>query len=157
MRVVDNAVLAHLATLTPLAPVVGEYSGDLEARVHDGYVTPDDKEGKVISKALPYVVYLSNVGDDINRRLAGYNSRRSVFFATTYVGDSREQCKVAGEAVYAALADKRIPGMPANSGRIQLDTSDRIRRDDDAARPDGTPLFYGVTTWSVALARGSNQ
>jgi hypothetical protein len=151
MRYADDAILAYLRTPDILPPVGGE------DRVHDGYVETDDPEGKIISATLPYLAYLSNLGDDTTRRLNGYNSRRSKFFQTTYVGDSREQAMLAGERIYAGMADKRIPGLPENAGKCILLDSQRIRRDDDAARPDGSPLFYGVSTWSIALPRRDGE
>lgn len=144
MQVVDDAVLALLRAAVP--PVSGD------DRVHDGYVpTTYDAGAKIITAVLPYLAYFSSLGDDSNRRMSGPNGRRSVFFQVTYVGDSREQAKLVGARQRAALRDKRISLPGRNSWPIILGESQRIRRDDDAARPDGSPLFYGVDLYSVAV------
>lgn len=142
---VDDVILARLREAHP--PLEGE------DRVHDGFVPLTNPDAKVIGAALPYLVYYSNLGADSNRRLTGVNARRSVFFQVTYVGDSREQAKAVGQRARAALADRvlTIPGR--KSWRVLFDESQRVRRDDDAARPDGSPLFYGVDTYYLAITR----
>jgi hypothetical protein len=150
MRIVDDVVLDLLrAALPPNA------AGD--PRVHDGYVPVADADAKVITAALPYLAYFSSLGDDSNRRLSGQNGRRSVFFQVTYVGEDRNQAKWAGEKQRAALADRVIAIEGRKSWRVLLGESQRIRRDDDAARPDGSPLFYGVDLYSVAVTRSPNE
>jgi hypothetical protein len=144
MRAVDDVILEILTEAVP--PLNGA------PRVHDSYV-PTKRDSNIVTSALPYLVYYSNVGDDSNRRLNGANGRRSVFFQVTYVGDSRKQAKWAGEKARAALADKAITVPGRKAWRVLLDESQRIRRDDDAARADGSPLFYGVDTYSIAITR----
>ena len=145
MRAVDDAVLAILRAAVP--PLAGK------ERVHDGYVPVDDADAKIVTATLPYLAYYSSLGDDSNRRVAGYNARRSVFFQVTYVGAVRSQAKWAGERQRAALADRLITIPGRKSWRCLLGESQRIRRDDDAARPDGSPLFYGVDLYSLAVTR----
>lgn len=149
MRVIDEVLLDVLAEALP--PVGGE------SRVHDGLVPVDDPDAKIISATLPYLAYYSSLGDDSNPRVAGYKARRSMFFQITYVGVDRNQAKWAGELQRAALADKvfTIPGR--KSWRVLLGESQRIRRDEDAARPDGSPLFYGVDLYSLAVTRKSGE
>lgn len=149
MRFVDDVVLGLLRAALP--PVM--HNGQLEPRVHDGKVPVADSDAKVVTAALPYIAYFSNLGDDANRRLSGSNGRRSVFFQVTYVGEDRNQAKAAGERARAVLADRRLPIEGRRSWLCRLDESQRIRRDDDAARPDGSPLFYGVDTYAVSITR----
>ena len=149
MRIVDDVLLGLLRAAVP--PLDGD------PRVHDGFVPVSKKDPNVVTAALPYLAYYSSLGDDSNRRTSGTNGRRSVFFQVTYVGEDRAQAKWAGEKQRAALADKviHIPGR--KSWRVILGESQRIRRDDDAARPDGSPLFYGVDLYSVAVTRSPNE
>lgn len=150
MRIVDDVILGLLRVAVPPAT-------NGKPRVHDGFVPVSDKDARVITADLPYVVFYSSVGADSNRRVSGQNGRRSVFFQVTYVGEDRAQAKWAGERQRAALADQVITVPGHKSWRVLLDESQRIRRDDDAARPDGTPLFYGVDTYSVAITRRPNE
>lgn len=107
--------------------------------------------GNVVSYPLPYLVYHSSLGDDANPRLDGRNRRRSVFFTVMYVGVSPEEAKWAGEKVRAALLGKRVTVAGAKSWLIVLEESQRVRRDDDAIRPDGSPLYYGVDNYAVSI------
>lgn len=141
MRVVDNVVMAAI-----------EATG---LDLHDGLVEADNSSN-VVTYELPYAVYYSSVGDDPptaeNMRMTGQRGRRSIFFAITYVGLDRNQTKWAGEKIRAALQGKRfaIPGY--RSWPVWLEESQRIRRDDDAIRPDGSPLFYGVDNFAISIA-----
>ena len=155
MRIIDDQILAALKVAVPPVDVDGD--GNLEDRVHDGFVPVADTDSNVITAALPYVAYFSSLGDDSNWRLAGYKARRSMFFQVTYVGASRAQAKWAGERQRAALADKVVTIPGRRSWRVLLGESQRIRRDDDAARPDGSPLFYGVDLYSLAVTRSPGE
>lgn len=137
MRAVDDVVLAML--------------GDLPFTTHDSLVVVD-KETNVVTLDLPYAVYASSVGDDDNPRLTGRKKRRSVFFTLMYVGEDRNQAKAAGEAIREVLQGKRlvIPDYP-KTWLCQLEASQRVRRDDDAIRPDGSPLFYGMDEYAVSV------
>lgn len=137
MRVVDTAVLTALEA-TPVT-------------VHDGLVLADNTTN-IVTYDVPYAVYYSSVGDDDNRRLSGRKGRRSVFFSVTYVGLTREQAKWAGEKVRAALQGKRLAIPGYRSWLCELQESQRVRRDDDAIRPDGSPLFYGVDNYALSIA-----
>lgn len=142
MRAVDNDILGKLRAVLDTGG---------EVHVHDGLVVVDNTS-KVVEYPLPFVVYYSNVGDDHEPRLSGRSTRHSVFFSVTYVGLSRDQAKWAGEKVRAALFGKRVDaGNGARSWLISLDESQRVRRDDDAIRPGGEPLFYGVDNYSVSI------
>lgn len=136
MRVVDDAVLAAL-----------EATG---IDIHDGLVDVDN-ETNVVTYPLPYAVYYSSVGDDDNPRLSGRRGRRSVFFSLIYVGADRNQAKAAGERVRATLQDKAIPIPGHKAWLCRLEESQRVRRDDDAIRPDGSPLFYGVDNYALSI------
>ena len=102
---------------------------------------------------LPYVVYYSSVGDDSNRRLSGRLARRSVFFTVTYVGLDRNQTKWAGEKVRAALQSRRFVVPGHRTWLCELLESQRVRRDDDAIRPDGSPLYYGVDNYQLPITQ----
>lgn len=136
MRVVDNAIIARIqgAGLT----------------VHDGIVTVDTKTKKVLY-TLPFVVYYGSLGIEEAPRLSGRRRQRTVGFMATYVGESREQAKWAGEKVRGALSGVRlsIPGYKV--GLIELVTSPWVWRDDDMLRPDGQPVFYGRDTYEVPI------
>lgn len=138
MRVVDTAVLGVLE--------------DANLNVHDGLVSADNSSN-VVTYDLPYVVYYSSVGDDDNRRLSGRKARRSVFFSVTYVGLTREQAKWAGEKVRAALQGQRLTIPGHRSWLCDLQESQRVRRDDDAIRPNGAPLFYGVDNYALSITQ----
>ena len=138
MSVVDDAVLALMQAT--------------DVSVHDGLVLTTQTPGAVVvSYTLPDAVYYSSIGDDDNRRLSGRKTRRSVFFQVTYVGKDRDQVKWAGEQIRAALQGARPIVAGHRTGLIDLEASQRIRRDDDAIRPDGSPLFYGVDEYAVSI------
>lgn len=137
MRAVDDVVLALLA--------------DAGITVYDGHPETDNS-GHVVTYPLPYAVYYSNIGDDWNPRLTGRNARRSVFFQLTYVGEDRRQAKWLGERIRALLGDERVVIPGYKSWLCELQESQRVRRDDDAIRPDGSPLFYGVDTYDISIA-----
>ncbi len=142
MRAVDTAVLALLA--------------GTGVDVNDGLVDADNSTN-VVTYPVPYLVYASSIGDDNTEgseayRLCGPGQQRSVFFSVMYVGEDRNQAKWAGEKVRTALRRKRVTGTGIrSSGLIHLEESQRVRRDDDAIRPDGTPLFYGVDNYAVVV------
>ena len=140
MRVVDTVVLDALR--------------DTGITIHEGLVeveTTPEGQPNVLLYDVPYCVYASNVGDVDNPRLTGRPRRRSVYFRLFYVGDDQWQTKATGEALQAAIAGKRfdIPGV--KSWPVQLLTSQQVRRDDDMIRPDGSPVFYGVDDYDLAL------
>lgn len=140
MRIIDDAVLAR-------------FEG-LPFDVKDGFFQAVPDTGKVVVEyALPYAVYYSSVGDDdeATRRLSARTPRESVFFSVTYVGLDRNQTKWAGELLWSRLRRWRpvIDGLVCEV--IQRQESQRIRRDDTAVRPDGSPLFYGVDNYAVGV------
>ena len=137
MRVVDTAVLATLKAAN--------------VNVMDGFVIPVGVGTKVVDYPVPYAVYYSNTGDRDNPRLTGRGRRDDVFFSITYVGLNREQAKWCGEKVRAALVGKRLTISGRKTWLVRVVESQRVRRDDDAVRPDGAPLFYGVDNYSVAV------
>lgn len=139
MRAVDTALLARLKAVPGL-------------HVHDGFVKVDN-DSNVVTYPVPFVVFYSNVGDDHSPRLSGRNTRRSVFFSLTYVGLTREQSKWAGERARAALMDRRLTVPNHGVWLVDLQESQRVRRDDDALRPDGSPLFYGIDNYAISVTR----
>lgn len=136
MRVVDDAVLDALA--------------DTGLAIHDGLMVAANDSG-VVTYTLPYAIYYSSIGDDDNRRLSGRKGRRSVFFSLTYVGEDRNQTKWAGEIIRDALQGKRLHVPGHKSWLCELLESQRVRRDDEAVRPDGSPLFYGVDNYAISI------
>lgn len=141
MRAVDTAVLALL--------------GATGVDVNDGFVDVERESGspRVVTQRLPFLVYYSNLGHPDGPRLSGRNCRESVLFQVTYVGIDRNQAKAAGERQRAALEGKRLTIAGRKSWLIVLEESQRVRRDDDAIRADGSPLFYGVDVYTVSLTR----
>lgn len=105
----------------------------------------------VVNYPTPYLVYYSSVGDDHSRRLTGRNTRRSVYFRVQYVGLTVHQTKIAGERVRAALEGRRLDIPGHRAWLCDLEESQTVRRDDDAIRPDGSPLFYGVDIYSISV------
>lgn len=143
MRVVDEAILDRLN------------AAGLGFEVHDGFfkLERDPVTGAlIVPYPVPYAVYYSSIGDDDNRRLSGDHARRSVFFSFTYVGLDRWQTKGAGERIRDELLSSRLVVPDYTVGRTELLESQRVRRDDEATREDGSPLFYGVDNYAVSLA-----
>lgn len=140
MRVVDEAVMGILR--------------DRGLNVHDNYMQVDqtDAEGRaIVTYAMPYLVYSSALGDDDNRRLTGRQQRRSVPFYITYVGLDRNQTKWLGERLREVLQGQRLVVPGHRSWLCNLQESQRIWRDNDATRADGSPLFYGVDIYAVSI------
>lgn len=139
MRVVDDAVLARVRTLG--------------FEIYDGLMDVRDPASNVVTYPVPYAMYFSSVGDDDEdtRRLSAHIPRDSVFFTFTYVGLDRNQTKAAGEQIRGRLRRWRpvIAGLKCEI--VQVLESQRVRRDDDAVRPDGSPLFYGVDNCAVGV------
>jgi hypothetical protein len=139
VRAVDTAILAAI--------------DGLGVDVYDGLVTPTITN--VVDYDLPYAVFYSSLGDDPpapeNARLSGQRGRRSVFFSVTYVGLDRNQAKWAGEKIRAALIESRLVVPDHKVWLVSVEESQRVRRDDDAIRPDGSPLFYGVDNYAVSI------
>lgn len=160
MNVVDEAMFRLLEAAGMWVPALHE--DDPEAApadpdamiVHDGLVAVDNTSNRVAYE-LPYAVYYSSLGDDPeseeNQRLTGRRGRRSIFWSITYVGGDRRQTKWAGQKIRDALAGRRVVVAGHRSWLIGVEESQRIRRDDDAIRPDGSPLFYGVDQYAVSI------
>jgi hypothetical protein len=113
--------------------------------VHDGYVKADET-AKVISVALPYVVFYSSPGYDNDLRFFGAGGR-VLEFQVTAVGATREQAKWALDKARVALSRQRL----GDAVIRRSDDNAYVRRDDDYTRPGGGPLFYGVDRYGVAV------
>lgn len=155
MRVVDDYIIGvHDPDTDVLA---GGYLRDLDCPVaiYDSQtaIDPMTPDKVVVTYPVPFATYSSSIGDDDQRRLSGRRARRSVFFSFTYVGETRNQAKAAGEWLRAALEQHRPTIVGHRCWRIELlvGGSQRIRRDDAVMRPDGTPLFYGIDDYAVGL------
>lgn len=118
---------------------------DAGLNVHDGYVKADETE-KVISVALPYVVFYSSPGYDNDLRLFGAGGR-VIEFQVTGVGATREQAKWVLDKARDALNRQRL----GSSVIRRSDDNAYVRRDDDYTRPGGGPLFYGIDRYGVAV------
>lgn len=142
MRVADETILALLEPL----PFV----------THDGLLDPpEDGDSKVVTYPLPYAVYYSSIGSDDSRtlpRLIARPTMRSSLIQLTYVGTDRNQAKWAGEQIRSLLSGQRITVPGYRSWLCSHEESQRIRRDDDAVRPDGSPLYYGVDIYTLAVS-----
>lgn len=136
MRVVDDVVLAALK--------------EIGVAVHDSEVTVDTTT-KVVKVGLPYAAYHSSIGDDADPRLDGRNTIRTPYFSITYVGEDRNQAKALGEKIRNALEGRRFAISGRRAWLCRLDESTRVFRADDAIRPDGRPLFYGVDSYSLPV------
>lgn len=123
-------------------------------RVHIAFVPTEPLEDKVtVSVPLPYAVYNSNVGNNMNPRLSGRRGLRDVYFSLMYVGETHAQTKQLGERCRALLDDRRITVPGHKTGLCQAPPeSARIFRDDDAIAPDGSPLFYGQDYYSLPVS-----
>lgn len=158
MRAVDEAVFAQYEANGMWASGLHDEAGTAKPlgimAVFDGRAE-FDTEDKVVRHELPYAVHYSSLGDDPptdeNARLAGQRGRRSVFFSVTYVGGDTRQTKWAGQKIRDALAGRRLIVPGHRVWLVSVEESQRIRRDDEAARPDGGPLFYGVDNYAVSI------
>lgn len=123
--------------------------------VHDGLVVVDNS-GKTVEYSLPYLTFMSSIGDYHAPRLDARPGILSVYFTVTYVGGTAEQARGLGEKARQALVRKRVAGAGVTrSGLIHLEESQRVRRQDDAVRLEGTPLFYGVDNYAVPVTLNS--
>jgi len=155
VETIDDVILAILAgdkldtgEMGPLGVAV--FDGEQRPFLTD---PPGDPNGKaVVTYALPYAVYNSNVGLPFNRRLAGRETRNSTFCAIQFVGGSRWQAKWAGQQIRDALSGRRLTVAGLKTGLISVEASPRIWRSDDAIRPDGAPVYYGVDEYAVGAS-----
>lgn len=153
MRAVDDVILARLGDPVP-DHVYCYFRSSVGVTIHDGLFDARPPMGLVVvDYPLPYAVYSSSVGDDDEdtRRLDARIPRESVFFTFTYIGLDRNQAKAAGERIRAQMKRWRPAVAGYKTEIVTLLESQRIRRDDTASRPDGTPLFYGVDNYAVGI------
>lgn len=146
MRVVDDVVLATLRSTG-----VDVFDGGAHV---DPLSLPELMAGtkRTVTYDLPYLVYYSSIGDVTQRMMSGRRIRQAVYFSITFVGIDRNQAKWAGEAARAVLEGQRLDIPGYRSWLCSLDSSMRVFRDDDAIRPDGSPLFYGTDDYAVSVA-----
>jgi hypothetical protein len=142
VNIVDQAVLARLRT-----------NGALHVHDEQPVYSKNPLQPVRVDVPMPYIVYASAVGDDDNRRLSGRRLRRSVPFYLTYVGLSRAQTKMCGEAA-RELLEAWIPDLEDDtilSWRCGIEESQRIRPDFAAVTPDGTPTYQGIDGYAVSI------
>jgi hypothetical protein len=120
--------------------------------VWDGHVEDSDASTMVISADLPYVVFWGGYDDDApGDSLAGTSGAHLSDFRVTFVGETREQAKWAGEQARAVLNRKRL-SFTAGSRFVRCtDNSGYVTRDDTWMRPGGAPLFSGIDQYEVLI------
>lgn len=118
--------------------------------VHDGSVDVDETE-KVILVDLPYVVLSTGLGEDADERTGGRPGLRAVPFGISYVGETREQARWAGERARAAVSRRRITVDGRESGLIVLLESSEIYPDANYKGSGGEKLFSGRDKYVVGL------
>jgi hypothetical protein len=151
MRIVDTALLGDVSPeRLALGGLIG---GDPYLPVWDGEtgIDPFSQTKETVTYDVPFATYASAVGDDDNTRLTGRKVRRSVPFYLIYVGSTREQAKWAGERLRLKLQRHRLVIPGTRVWPIQLEESQRVRRDDNVMRPDGSPLYYGTDAYAVSI------
>lgn len=158
MRVVDTALLGEVgrgqdADHPDRLALGGLIGGDPNLPVWAGETGIDlPVAGKnTITYDVPFAYYTSAVGDDDNPRLTGRKVRRSVPFYIGYVGTTLEQTKAAGERLRLKLQRTRLSIDGYRVWPISLEESQRVRRDDNVMRPDGSPLWYGIDQYAVSI------
>ena len=158
MRIVDTALLGDVgrgqdANHPDRLALGGVIGGDSHLHVWVGQTGIDllSTVKHTITYDVPFAYYTSAVGDDDNPRLTGRKVRRSVPFYLTYVGATLEQTKAAGERLRLKLQRHRLVIPDVRSWPIQLEVSQRVRRDDNVMRPDGSPLYYGTDEYAVSI------
>lgn len=135
----DAAVLAVLEAIPNLT-------------VYDSNVTDSDPAAKVITAALPYVVFWGGYDDDApGDSLAGTSGAHMTDFRITFVGETRHQAKLTGERAKAAL-NRVFVTFPTGPRFVRCaDNSGGVVRDDTWTRPGGAPLFSGVDQYEVLI------
>jgi hypothetical protein len=154
MRVVDDYLIGKHDSVSDELDDTG-YLSSLPFAIYDSQtsIDPMTVDKVVVTYPVPFATYSSSIGDDDLRRLSGLRVRRSVFFSFTYVGETRTQCKWAGEALRLKLEMHRpvLTGHRCWPIQLLVGGSQRVRRDDAVMRPDGSPLFYGIDDYAVSI------
>lgn len=158
MRVVDTALLGEVGRGQDSAhpdrkALGGLIGGDANLPIWVGETGIDPLTTTVVRVdfPVPFATYTSAVGDDDNMRLSGRRVRRSVPFYLIYVGSTLDQTKWAGERLRLKLERHRLAVSGLRSWPIRLEESQRVRRDDNVMRPDGSPLWYGIDSYAVSI------
>lgn len=141
----DSDILAKLDA-SPVLVLVAEGKTGAANAIYQGFPAVDTT-AKVITLALPYLVYVTSPGYDRDERFSGSVSGRVLDFQLTGVGQSATQAKWILDQARIVLNRKRLNGaLIKRSPENQL-----ARRDDDYTRAGGLPIFYGVDKYSVAV------
>lgn len=136
----DTVVLALLRALSP------------GVDVYDSHVTDSDGVTMTVSAPLPYVVFWGGYDESSHGdSLAGTSGAYLTEFRITAVGESREQAKLVGERVKAALNRVRVTFAAGSRFVRCTDNSGGVTRDDTWTRPGGAPLFSGVDQYEVLI------
>lgn len=118
--------------------------------VHDGTVPVDDADAKVVTSALPYVVYFGTLPLPESEDLCGSVTKRTPSFQVTYVGATPEQAEAAGERAQSVLDFQFIT---VDGQLVQVIPTDAmwLDRDDNHVRPGGGELFHGVLRYDIHI------
>lgn len=160
MQEVDAAIIAAVqAEGLPL------YNANVPTdQQNDTHPTGAADEPRIVTVDLPYGVLYANFGDDNAPRLGGRTSQRSKFFQVNSVGSTPEQAQWAAARVRRALKDRRLvvfvpdpvtgeqTDVKYRMGRIGVEESQRVRRDDATTDPNGNPLFFLTDNFSVRVS-----
>lgn len=120
--------------------------------VWDGHVEDSDATDKVITAPLPYVVFWGGYDDaEPGDSLAGSSGAHLSDFRLTFVGSTREQAKLVGEACRAQLDRKRITFGAGPRFLRCVDAGGYVTRDDTWTRPGGAPLFSGIDQYEALI------
>lgn len=140
MTSADDAVVLTLLRAIP------------NANVWDGHVADSDPTDMVISADLPYVVFWGGYDDATpGDSLAGSSGAHLSDFRLTFVGGTREQAKLLGEACRGVLDRKRVT-FAAGSRLVRcVDAGGYVTRDDTWTRPGGAPLFSGIDQYEALI------
>jgi len=141
----DVDVLAKLDASPTLVVVAEGKTGGMNS-VYRGFPAVDTTV-KVITLALPYLVYVTSPGYDRDERFSGSVSGRVLDFQLTGVGQSETQAKWILDQARTVLNRKRLNGSLIK----RSDDNQFVRRDDDYTRSGGLPIFFGVDRYSVAV------
>lgn len=140
---------ALLFSLDPTdAAVVALLRSPRNFDVHVGSVGDSDSDAKVISAALPYVLFGSSLPFGTSPRIAA-NRANTTEFTATYVNATSDGCKAVAVAVRGLLDGQSLDGV----GRIRLRNRDEpahVGLDQTWTRPNGGPLFFAVDRYFVA-------
>jgi hypothetical protein len=141
----DADILALLDASSTLTVVAEGKTGGINS-VYQGFPAVDTT-AKVVTLALPYLVFITSPGYDRDERYSGDVNGRVLDFQLTGVGQSMAQAKFVLDEARKVLNRKRLDGSLIKRSPDNA----LVRRDDDYTRSGGLPIFFGVDRYSVAV------